>query len=61
MIGVLTSTRHDLGHLLFPILVKHLIRFVDDGATATGQVQQLNQGSGRRTEHETRTEPRDEP
>lgn len=32
LVGV--TTRHDLGHLLFPVIMKHLIRFVDDGVAA---------------------------
>ena len=36
MISVLVSvtTRHDLGHILIPVVVKHLVSFIDDGVPA---------------------------
>ncbi len=33
LVGV--TTRHDLGHLLFPVVVKHLIGFIDDGVSGS--------------------------
>lgn len=37
----ITSSRHDLGHLLLPVVMKKLVSLVDDGVTwERGQLNQ---------------------